>query len=540
MKDRARAGILMLVLSLVLAACSNGDAGQTGSSEDPEDPTSTPSETVADLPTLEVVVPTVDAEHLDPALFESTGQHHQYQLVFDTLLKLSPEDGTMSPGLATKWYLGDNGTDWVLELREDVYFQDGEQMTAEDVKFSLERYMASAGLGGARIREYVKSVDIVDDFTVAIRTDAAPTLPFDLGPDPGSAAGYVVPRHYVEEVGDEEFNRAPVGTGPFVFDGQRAGQDMTFSANAEYWGGAPGVGGIRLQIVPDATARLALLRTGEAHIATGITGPAIPTVLADDALKVTVAERVYMTYFAVGGQAEPGSPLSKVEVRRAISTAIDRQTIVDTLLHGYGAPTYLHTFPFSAGYPEDADEHELPYDVAAAKKLLADAGYPNGFDLKVVAAVSGREFGEAVAQNLAAIGIKVDLQVLDTAAALEDLAKNRAETRVVLVFGPNGVAAKADPSSTFFNHLFPGNTYAQQETDPELSSWIQAQATETDPEAREQMLSDIAVRIFENQNMISLWHSDVIFALSGDVEEWSPVPGWPLPANLQSARLRAE
>jgi peptide/nickel transport system substrate-binding protein len=494
---------------------------------------------------LTVAVPSVDGEDFDPVRFLAAGQHNYYPLVFDPFIAKDPQSGKLVPGLATEWKVSDDGKSWIIKLRQGVKFHDGSAFSAKDAKFSLERYIGKFGKvaasGSDRLAGLITSIDIIDDYTIAIRSkNGAPTIPFDLTTDPGSASCYVVPKDYVEKVGADGFNKAPVGTGPFIFVSQEIGRRMMFKANAQYWGQVPDVDTLTLRIVPELAARIGQLRSGEADIISGVVGPAVPQVKSDSKLRLLRAEKGQLIYAAIGGITNPQSPLSKKEVREAISLAIDRKGIVDHLLYGNGAPASLMGFPFSFGWPKDADSYGSPYDPAKAKALLASAGYPNGFTLTLYAATAGRDFAQAIAQYLNAVNIKVDLQVREIQQVLSELRSDtgKTQTRLALIFGPTGSGARADFGGLLYTYFAPGESAAQPNNDKEVADLVVKQASESNPDRRAQMIGDALKKVHQEKLIFMLYYADSVFAVGPAVADWTPIPGVGYPSNLQSVKKK--
>lgn len=494
---------------------------------------------------LNVVVPSVDGEDFDPIRFASAGQHNYYPLVYDPLINKDPDTGKLVPGLATEWTVGADGKSWIIKLRKGVKFHDGTPFTAKDAKFSLDRYMGKFGKvaasGSERLAGLVTSVDIVDDHTIAIHSrSGAPTIPFDLTIEPGAASAYVVPKDYVEKVGLDAFNRAPIGTGPFVFANQELGRRMSFRANRDHWGQVPDVDTLTLKIVPELAARIGQLRSGEADIVSGIVGPAVPQVKADPNLRIRNSEKGHLVYAVIGGITNNDSPLRKKEVREAISLAIDRKAIVDHLLFGNGAPASLFGFPFSFGWPQDADAMAPKFDPARAKTLLAEAGYPNGFTLTLFAATAGRDFGQAIAQYLGAVGIKVDLQVREIQQVLSEMRSDagKQNTRLVLIFGATGSGARADFGGLLYTYFAPGESAAQPNNEKDVAALAVQQGSEVNPEKRAKMLGDILRKAHQNTLVLPLYYADSVFAVGPNLAEWKPIPGVGYPSNLQSAKRK--
>ncbi len=493
---------------------------------------------------LDIVVASVDGEDMDPIMFLSAGQTTYYPLVFDALITKDPETGQLAPGLAESWELDEDGKSWIMKLRQGVKFHDGSDFTAEDVKFTLDRYAGRLGpvaaTGSERIASMFSSVDIIDDYTVALRSEkGAPTAPFDLASyEPGIAAGYIVPSDYIEKVGAEAFNRAPIGTGPFKFVGQDVGRQMTFETNKDYWGTVASYDTLNLRIVPELAARMAQLRSGEADIVSGIVGPAIPQVQSDSSLEVVPAEKGHLIYMAIGGMTAD-TPLAKPEVRQAINMAIDREAIVQHLLYGEGAPAYLFSFPFAFGWPEGGDDYAVPYDAEGAKKLIADAGYPDGFQLSLFAATEGRDFAQAIAQYLGAVGIDVTLEVREISQVLAE-ARNpegKQKARLVLVFGATGSGARSDVGGLLYTYFHSEQAMTQPHGDEELSQWVADQSSTPDPEKREELISNIIMRNAETNALMPLYYANSLFAVGESVADWKPVPGVGYPSNIAGVTL---
>ncbi|GIK82685.1 MAG: ABC transporter substrate-binding protein [Alphaproteobacteria bacterium] len=494
---------------------------------------------------LNLVVASVDGEDFDPTLFRSAGQTTFYPLVFDALIKKDPETGELAPGLALSWDLDADGKSWILKLREGVKFHDGSDFTAEDAKFSLERYMGKFGAvpatGSERLANLITSVDMVDDHTIVIRSkDGAPTIPFDIASsEPGIAAGYMVPSDYVAKVGAEAFNKAPIGTGPFKFVSQDVGREMKFEANLAYWDTVPDVDALTLRIVPELAARMAQLRAGEADIMSGIVGPAIPQVEADSSLRVIPAPKGHIVYMVIGGMTNPDSPTSKAQVREAISLAIDRNAIVQHLLFGHGEPASLFSFPFAFGWPADADEFAPVYDPDKARQLLADAGHGGGFELTLYAATEGRDFAQAIAQYLETVGITVKLDIREISQVLAEARNDegKQKPRLALIFGPTGSGARADTGGLLYTFLFTGESINQPHGDEELSQWVGDQAKAADPSARAQLISNVLKRARGINAIMPLYYVDSLFAAGPSVADWKPISGVGYPSNLNSVKL---
>ncbi len=321
-------------------------------------------------------------ENLDPTIsslpWEFTGP------LWDLPVEHTPQ-GELKPRLATAWEQSADGLSWTFKLRQGVKFHDGQEMTAEDVKFSLAAVARPEARASRtpQFRSSIKSMDIVDRYTVRINTHKPwATLAYDLSTLAGSEA-IILPKHYIERVGWTEFNSKPMGSGPGKFVQHKAGNFIEFSANKDYWEYAPQFDRFRYLVIPELGTRVAMLRMGQADIikTTLSTVPEIEKSgfrIMSDPQPTSVRFHVFGTWLPAAG------PLADVRVRQALNLAINRQEMVDALFYGRGKPAAV--FPageITLGYP--ADLKPYPYDPAKAKQLLAEAGHAKGVTVTVYA-----------------------------------------------------------------------------------------------------------------------------------------------------------
>ncbi|MGE0509908.1 MAG: ABC transporter substrate-binding protein [Acidimicrobiia bacterium] len=561
--SRSARGLLVVLaaMSLVAAACGSDDepaaestaapaASVTAAPGDDSETTEAAAETTpeTDAPvasaaapegTLRVNVAALSSEVLDPKAFLSADQYFYLPIVFDSLFVVDPETGATAPGLATDAEMSDDGLTLTLTLRDGVKFHDGSPFTAEDVKFSIERYIAegSTAVSAARIKAMIKEITVVDDHTLTITSEAGmPTILADLTMNPGSTSGFVVPKAYVESVGDEEFQRNPIGTGPFKFESHEVGRSMTFTANEDYWGEVPHVAELQLELVADAATRLSNLTAGTTDLVPDVAGPAILQVEGDSNLQTFTTPGAQVAYMIIGGKANPDSPLSNADVRNALSMAIDREGIIESLLFGRAQPAYLFMFPTSFGWPDNGDELTIPYDPDAAKALLETAGFGDGFDIGVVARPSDADPAGAIAQNLTAIGLNAEVTILDPAEWLKNMQDDAAQdsTRISL----SALPYRYDITSSMLNHYHSSaTTYGQPHSDAELDDWVLKGTTEPNQDKREEFVRQAVTRAFEEDMFLPLWYVDAVFGASSNIESWTPLPGAREPLNLQSVVL---
>ena len=358
-------------------------------------------------------------DSIDPH-FTATGTHAEaLKHVFDTLV-WSGDGLELEPRLAESWK-PINDTTWEFKLRRGVKFHDGSDFTAADVKFSIERIPVVSGPNPTTIYvRRVKETRIVDPLTLHIVTDgAAPNLPNDFIRlfivSSKAAAGLT------KETANEAFNsgKAAVGTGPYKYVSWQPKGDLVLARNDDFWGAKePWARHVRKEIANDA-ARVAQLKAGQLDLISRVPATDIDALKRDAKINVQTIDTVYvfnveldvrdkaLNVTAKDGSALEKNPLQDVRVREAIDLAIDRKALAEVAMEGLGKPVNQMVTPSIFGYNKALAARK--YDPAAARKLLADAGYPNGFRLQFSFTQDrlpgDRQVGTSIAQMLAAIGI---------------------------------------------------------------------------------------------------------------------------------------
>ncbi|MGL5114716.1 MAG: ABC transporter substrate-binding protein [Beijerinckiaceae bacterium] len=378
-------------------------------------------------------------DSIDPH-FTATGTHAEaLKHVFDTLV-WSGDGLELEPRLADSWKPL-NDTTWEFKLRRGVKFHDGSDFTAADVKFSIERIPVVAGPNPTTIYvRRVKETKIVDDHTVHIVTDgAAPNLPNDFIRlfivSSKAAAGLT------KETANEAFNsgKAAAGTGPYKFVSWQPKGDLVLDRNDAYWGPKePWARHVRKE-VPNDAARVAQLKAGQLDLITRVPATDVATLKRDPKLHVETIDTVYvfnveldmrekaLNVAAKDGAALAANPFLDVRVREAMDMAIDRKTLAEIAMEGLGVPASQMVTPSIFGYNKALGPRK--FDPVAAKKLLADAGYPNGFRMQFSFTSDrlpgDRQVGTSIAQMWAGIGI--DAQPNAQPAAVFFPARTRGE-----------------------------------------------------------------------------------------------------------------
>ena len=374
--------------------------------------------------TLVFAVESLAAQTLDPILEGRPGNAVYQAVMYDSLVGFDLEKGGVGPGVAERWVMSEDGLSWTFHLRAGQVFHNGDPLTAHDVKFSLERQMSPKSLAAAAgsMRRSIKSIDVVDDLTVRVNTNE-PQLGLPAALSRAVAPeGSIMPKKYLETVGEEEFRKKPVGSGPWKFVRSVPGDRLEFEAvNNAHWRGRPRFKSLHILQIPEESTRVAMVRTGEAAIAS--ISPETVLGAGRGGLEVLTVPATMQAVFQFYGTWRPSvrdDPITKPRVRQALSLAIDRQQIIEHVMAGKAQmPRPFSTFGFTDGLSVERwkkwSDEAYRYDPALARKILAEEGYPNGFELKFAnVALPGTQFmisiGTAVADMWTKIGVKVTIK----------------------------------------------------------------------------------------------------------------------------------
>jgi peptide/nickel transport system substrate-binding protein len=373
--------------------------------------------------TLVFAVESLGAQTLDPILEGRPGNAVYQAVMYDSLVGFNLEKGGVGPGVAERWEMTPDGLTWTFFIRPGQTFHNGDKLTAHDVKFSLERQMGPGSLAAAAatMRRIIKSIEVVDELTVKVNTTSPQIgLPASLS-RAVAPEGAIMPKNYIEKVGEEEFRKKPIGSGPWKFVRNVPGDRIEFTAVAKHWRGTPHFKDLHMLLVPEESTRVAMVRTGEAAIAS--IGPEAMLGAARAGLEVLSVPGTMQAIFQFYGTYKPevkDQPVAKARVRQALSLAIDRKQVIEHVMNGQARmphpfATFGYTDFLSAERWKKWADEAYRYDPVLAKKILAEEGYPNGFELKFAnTALPGTQFmvdiGTVIADMWTKIGVKVTLK----------------------------------------------------------------------------------------------------------------------------------
>ena len=372
---------------------------------------------------LTVALSSFSAETLDPAL-QGHNVKYYLSLMFDYLVGTTPDgQPTQQGGLASKWESSADHKRWTFHLRKGVKFHTGDDMTSEDVKFSLQRAMGKRSTTGyaGPLRTLIQDIETpAPDRVVIVTKESTLIIPVYLS-RALSTEGMVLPKKYLEANGDDVFARKPVGSGPYKFVEQVVGSHIKMTAVDSHWRiGTPKYKNITFKLVPEETTRIALLRRGEVDVA-DISRERVKELEKEGfPIHLRKDEALVHMWFVLGPDGWV-PPVKDKRVREALNIAIDRNEIAQSIFGGRAEPAAI---PFGLSWSfkdvgfKVTPEMAYQYDPARAKKLLAEAGLPNGFALDMHAFQlpgfpEGKAFAEAISGYWEKIGVKPKLIPVD-------------------------------------------------------------------------------------------------------------------------------
>jgi peptide/nickel transport system substrate-binding protein len=399
--------------------------------------------------------------------------------IHDALVRPYPGQ-KMGPSLAESWRESSDGKTYEFKLRPGLKFHNGDPITTEDVKFSFERYK---GASSTLLHDRVSEVEIVDRQVVRFHLkEPWPDFMTFYGTT-ASAAGIVVPKTYLARVGDDGFRKHPVGAGPYKFVRHKPGVEVELEAFTGYWRRVPNVKTLIMRSVPEATTRAVMVKTGEADFSLVLDGPDAEGIRRDPHLQVVSSKHASIFWIEFTEQWNPKSPWHDPRLRLAANLALDRQQINEAACLGFCPPAGV-IVPRVMDFALQAAA--APYDPAKAKKLLAEAGYPNGLDAGEFAAIPGfPTVAEAVVNELNAAGIRVRLRSMERAAFYGAWQEKKLRGLFMTAAGNSGNAASRVDTFIQSKGAYAYGGY------PDIDELFRQQATERDTTKREALLHKI-------------------------------------------------
>lgn len=405
---------LFIVLLAIVTGCSN-------------DGTSDAKESTNDENSL-VIAQSSDVTTMDPQNSLSTTGDRVFRNMFSRLF-FWDDKMELQPDAVEKYEQVDDET-WTFTLKDGITFHNGDSLTAEDVKFSLERVMSDDTLKEYPYFKQLKEINVVDDLQIEIITDGPmPTL-LKLLAKSGSD---IIPKQYFEEVGLEEYQKNPIGSGPYKYVDWKRDDKVILEPYNDYFGDKPKWDEVVVRAITESSTRVGELLTGGVDLATDIPPNEWERIDGEDTVSLVNGETTRVNLLMV--RTTEGTVTEDPRVRKAIDLAIDQQSIVDSVLKGTAIPIRTRVPEKVFGANLDLYDTRV-YDVEKAKSLLAEAGYPDGLELTFTAS-KGRypldgEVAQLISSMLGEVGIEVNLKLLESSAFLDEYNSNSNEELIMI------------------------------------------------------------------------------------------------------------
>ncbi len=451
---------------------------------------------------------TIAPTFLDPAETPGIGTPFVFlYAMHDALIKPLPGND-MAPCLAESWKESPDGLVYEFKLREGLKFHNGDPFTAEDVKFSFLRYR---GASAKLLHDRVKAVDIIDPYRIRFVLHTPWPDFLVIYATPATGAAWVVPKKYLEKVGEDGFRRQPVGLGPYRFSRMTPGIELVLEANEQYWRKKASIKRVIIKGIPDRTTRMAMLKTGEADIGYLMVGLEAATIKADPKLRLAKVIPPATWWMEYPEQWNPKSPWHDRRVRLAATLAVDKKGLNDAERLGFSRLTGS-MIPGVMDFALRLDPY--PYDPAQAKRLLAEAGYPNGFDAGDLTPLPPfTTMGEAVGNYLATVGIRTRVRSMERATFMEAWRSKKLSGILVTVSAQPGNASVRLETFVISSAPYASGGY------PEIDDLFQQQAQERDRKKREVLLHRIQRLIHERVMFGPIFDPATLHGVGPRVEE---------------------
>ena len=426
MKKRLTAFLLLAaLLCAALTGCGGGSTEQTPAEKDPSTPDAAP---VANEITVGIAQDLDDS--LDPHKTVKAGTREVMFNVFEGLVKPTP-DGDLTPAVAESYTVSKDRLTYTFTLREGVKFHNGDTVTAEDVVYSINRCAAATETGIVQVEAFsvIQSIEAVDERTVTI-TIAEPSNEFL-----SYLTVAVLPADYDQQ------DTAPIGTGPFKFVSRAAQDSVVLEKFDEYWGTPANLDKVTLKIIENADSLMMSLQSGAIDLCSHLTSTQVAQLGDDYNVAEGTMNLVQAMYL---NNAE--KPFDDVRVRQALCYAVDKQAIIDIAFDGYGSPIGSSMYPAFGKYFDDSLTNYYTKDVDKAKALLADAGYPNGFEMTITVPSNYKphmDTAEVLVQQLADIGVKATIQPIEWESWVSDVYAGRQFQSTVVGVDASTMTARA-------------------------------------------------------------------------------------------------
>lgn len=498
--------ICQVAIAMVLAACGATEPESSPGDGDGEEPqvTATPSE---QSPKEITVLQSAEITTFDPSMVFGSHEMNVQTQVYEALGVIDPELNQL-PWLATSWEpLTD--TTWQVTLREGVTFHNGETMTAEDVLASYEYLTREDAAVRSNFQNWA-SVEAVDDYELTVTTNTPDTAFF------GALIWLRVMPASVLASDPDSLASEPIGTGPYMLAEWVPEERVVLEANPDYWNGEPAITQVTWRGVPETSARVAALLAGQADLIVNVPPESIASVEDTEGLRID-SQTSLRNITVIFDSRQP--PFDDPRVRQAMNYAIDKESIVNNIL---GGRAEIQTSTSRPGTPNHNPNLEAyPYDPERARELLAEAGYPDGFEV-VFNHPTGRwirdvEVAQAIAGMLEEVGVRTELRTGEYTAFFQDWADGKNDGMTMI-----GTLNQYDAYQVFQLFLYSdGRWGVYTNEDATIDELYEAQTVELDPDARQQIIWDLEEYVHDQAYWLYLYFQGDVFGASEQLD-WRP------------------
>jgi len=500
-----------------LAACAGPAASETtGAAKNTTGQTGTETgveNTEGQSRTEKIITYAIPADigSMDPREATNTNNTAVVSYVFSALVQTDC-DYQITFDAAESYEIVDDST-YKFTLKKGIKFHDGEEMTSEDVKYSsdtLRREDATYRLKSDMSFIYI---EIIDDYSFYLKTDS---------PNKSTLQRLsnlkILPKHYVEEVGDEAFAANPIGSGPYQYVSWKKDAYIEVEAFDDYFGGRSDIDRVVCKIIPEASSRIAALEAGEVDLITAVSTSQIDRLKNIETIDVASKGTTRVVYFTMN-TLEEGSPMQDIKVRQALNYAVDNDLLIRGVLDNYASPIKTLALNFFDGYDDDVQGYE--YNPEKARELLAEAGYPDGFQMELAGAFSslsnGSDVAQAVAAQLTEVGLKVTVLEKDSDSVKEEYkAGTSSELTMTSFGGPNN-------NINFISRtvLGTGARYSAY-SNAQLDELLDKVDTTIAAEESKKYYSELQHYMTDYAPVLPLYQSHAIYAYNNRLQNWEP------------------
>ncbi len=420
-----------------------------------------------------------------------------YNTLFRTDMKLNPE-----PSLVESYETASD-TEWVFHLKKGVKFHDGSEMKAADVKASLE--YAKTFPEVSQYNKSIVSVEAVDDYTVKITTDGPSAVLLNNLCHHGNA---IVPKALIDSGND--FNKNPVGTGPYVLKKWTLGDSLEFESFDDYFGGAPAIKKMTWKIIPEGSSRTIALEAGEVDMIIEVEAMDAQRIKDNKDLTLLRTQSTALNWMVLNNE-KPG--LDNQQVRHAINCAINKENVVTVALNGMGTVTKGMGAPMLAGY---SDENEETYDLKKAKEYMKASGVdPKTVELSIICSNDTKKrAAEVIQADLSEIGIKAEIETMDLATYLSATVEGNF---TACIGGYTATDLVSHVTGVFDSSSINASNQARF-SNPEVDELIHQASSTVDEEARNKILKTLMGKMNEYLPNISLYTADTLRAYNSGLQ----------------------